>query len=93
MNSNRMTAVIVGVLFLTATATTMLGDSLVVAVLNAPDYLINMYPNRTQVIIGVLIAFIDAIAVVGIAVLLFPILKKQNESTALDITPKICTSR
>jgi len=83
MNTNRKTAIIVGVLFLTATVTTMLGDSLVVAILNAPDYLINMYPNRTQVIIGVLIAFIDALAVVGIAVLLFPILKKQNESIAL----------
>jgi len=34
-----MTAVIVGVLSLTATATAMLGDSLVVAVLNAPDHL------------------------------------------------------
>ena len=83
MSSDRKTAIIVGVLFLTATATTMLGDSLVVAILNAPDYLINMYPNRTQVIIGVLIAFIDALAVVGIAVLLFPILKKQDESIAL----------
>ena len=83
MISNRKTAIIVGVLFLTATATAMLGDSLVVSILNAPDYLINLYPNRTQVIIGVLIAFIDALAVVGIAVLLFPILKKQNESIAL----------
>ena len=83
MNSNRMTAVIVGVLFLTATATTMLGDSLIVSTLYDPDYLFSMYPNRTQVIIGVLIAFIDALAVIGIAVLLFPILKKQNESIAL----------
>jgi hypothetical protein len=83
MNSNRLTAVIVGALFLTATVTTMLGDSLVVSVLNTPDYLSNMYPNRTQVITGVLIAFIDALAVVGIAVLLFPILKRQNESIAL----------
>jgi len=83
MISNRKTAIIVGVLFLTATATAMLGDSLVVSILNAPDYLINLYPNRTQVIIGVLIAFINALAVVGIAVLLFPILKKQNESIAL----------
>lgn len=83
MNSNRMTAVLVGVLFLTATATAMLGDSLVVAVLNAPDHLVRVYPNRTQVIIGVLIAFVNAVAVVGIAVLLFPILKVQNESMAL----------
>jgi hypothetical protein len=83
MISNRKTAIIVGVLFLTATATAMLGDSLIGSILNAPDYLMNVYPNRTQVIIGVLIAFIDGLAVVGIAVLLFPILKKHNEPIAL----------
>jgi hypothetical protein len=35
------------------------------------------------VIIGVLIAFIDGIAIVGIAVFMFPILKKHNEPIAL----------
>ena len=83
MKPYRKTGIIVGVLFLTATVTAMLGDSLVAAVLNAPDHLIRIYPDRTQVIIGVLIAFINAIAIVGIAVLLFPILKVQNESMAL----------
>ena len=83
MNTNRKTAIIVGVLFLTATVTGMLGDSLVGSILNAPDYLINVYPNRTQVIIGVLISFIIGLAVVGIAVFLFPILKKHNEPIAL----------
>jgi hypothetical protein len=61
----------------------MLGDSLVGSILNAPDYLMNVYPNRTQVIIGALISFILALAVVGIAVFLFPILKKHNEPIAL----------
>jgi hypothetical protein len=83
MNSNRKTAIIVGVLFLTATVTGMLGDSLIGSILNAPDYLVNVYPNRTQVIIGVLISFILGLAVVGIAVLMFPILKKHNEPIAL----------
>jgi amino acid permease len=35
------------------------------------------------VIIGVLIAFIDGIAIVGIAVFMFPIFKKHNEPIAL----------
>ena len=83
MNTNRQTAIIVGVLFLTATVTGMLGESLTGSVVNAPDYLINVYPNRTQVIIGVLISFIIGLAVVGIAVFLFPILKKHNEPIAL----------
>ena len=83
MNTYRKTGIIVGVLFLTATVTGMLGDSLVGSILNAPDYLMNVYPNRTQVIIGVLISFILGLAIVGIAVFLFPILKKHNEPIAL----------
>ncbi len=73
-----------GVLFLTATATFMIGDSILIeSVLNAPDYLINVAENITQVITGVLISFIDGIAIIGIAVFLFPILKRHNESIAL----------
>ena len=84
MNSNKKTAIIVGVLFLTATATFMIGDSLLIeSILDDPDYLINVSENITQVIIGVLIAFIDGIAIVGIAVFMFPILKKHNEPIAL----------
>jgi predicted permease len=84
MNSNRKTAITVGVLFLIATATFMIGDSgLIESILGDPDYLINVSENKTQVIIGVLIAFIDGIAIVGIAVLMFPLLKKHNEGIAL----------
>ncbi|MFQ6062343.1 MAG: DUF4386 domain-containing protein, partial [Methanosarcinales archaeon] len=42
-----------------------------------------VYPNKTKVIIGVLLEFIDTAAVVGIGVMLFPILKKHNETIAL----------
>jgi hypothetical protein len=83
MNTNRKTAILVGVLFLTATVTGMLGESLVGSIVDAPDYLMNVYPNRTQLIIGVLISVILGLAVVGIAVFLFPILKKHNEPIAL----------
>ena len=84
MNSNKKTAIIVGVLFLTATATFMIGDSLLIeSILDDPDYLIKVFENKTLVIIGVLIAFIDGIAIVGIAVFMFPILKKHNEPIAL----------
>ena len=83
MNTYRKTGIIVGVLFLTATVTGMLGDSLGGSILNAPDYLMNVYPNRTQVVIAVLMSFILGLAIVGIAVFLFPILRKHNEPIAL----------
>jgi hypothetical protein len=48
-----------------------------------PDYLVTVSENIIPLIIGVLIALIDCVAFVGIAVLMFPILKKHNEPVAL----------
>jgi hypothetical protein len=83
MNSNRRTAVIVGILFIAATVSSSLSVVLFESILDAPDYLANIHPNRTQVIIGVLSLLVDCAAVVGIAFMLFPILKKYKESLAL----------
>ena len=83
MNSNRKTAIIVGVLFLVATAAFMLGSGLIESILNDPDYLTKVSANESQIIIGVLLELITGAAVVGIGVLMFPILKKHNEPIAL----------
>jgi hypothetical protein len=48
-----------------------------------PDYLVNVSANESQVIIGMLIEWIYALAVVGIIATLLPILKKHNEALAL----------
>ena len=83
MNTNKKTARIVGVLFLTAMVTYLIGSGFLESILNAPDYLINVYPNKTQVIIAMLLELICAAAVVGIPVMMFPIFKQHNESIAL----------
>jgi len=83
MDANKKTARIVGVLILAATATYMLGSGLLDSMLNAPDYLLHVYPNSTQVVIGVLLEFVDAAAVAAIGIMLFPILRKHNEAIAL----------
>jgi len=83
MNTNKSTARIVGVLFLTAMVTSLLGGFWLESILNAPDYLTTVSANETQVIIGVLLELINGIAVVGIAVTMFPIFKKHNEALAL----------
>ena len=48
-----------------------------------PDYLAQIAANESQVSIGMLIELTYALAVVGIIVTLFPILKKHNETLAL----------
>jgi hypothetical protein len=83
MNTNRMTAVIVGVLFIIATVLNVLGTNFSKPILDAPDYLINVSANENQVMIGALFEFIAAFAVAGIAIWLYPILKKYDEALAL----------
>jgi len=83
MNSNRKTAIIVGVLFLVAPAAFMLGSGLIESILNDPDYLTKVSANESQIIIGVLLELITGAAVVGIGVMMFPILKKHDEPIAL----------
>jgi hypothetical protein len=83
MNTNRRTAIIVGVLFLLGYVGVFAGSAFYAPILDAPDYLDKIYPNETQVIMGMLIELVNDVAVVGIAVMLFPILSKQSEALAL----------
>ena len=83
MNANRKTAIIVGVLFIIALVFDIIGRGIYEPILNAPDFLVNAYPNKIQLIIGILLEFICAPAIVLIPIMLFPILKKYNESIAL----------
>jgi hypothetical protein len=80
---SRTATTVAGVLFLLALVVSILGGGLSEAVLTAPEYLANVYPNRSQVIIGVLLELVNAAAVVGIAAALFPVLRRHQESMAV----------
>lgn len=80
MNSNRKIAIIAGVLFIIGTVAGLLS---VVSVIEDTDYLIKVSANANQVIIGAFFQFIMTAAYVGIAISLYPILRKYNESLAL----------
>ncbi len=84
MDSEKMTARIVGVLFITASAAPILTYlPLGFLIDKVPDYLTKVSANETQVMIGLLLELIWALAVFSVPVMLFPILKKQNEAGAL----------
>ena len=53
------------------------------SILDVPDYLISVSANKTQVTIGVSLELVNGIAVIGIAIMLFPILKQHDEGLAL----------
>jgi hypothetical protein len=83
MDTDRKTARIVGALFLIAMVTSLVGGIWLETMITAPDYLITVSASQFQVIIGVLLELINCIAVVGIAVAMFPIFRQQNEALAL----------
>ncbi len=82
MNSNRKTAGFVGALFLTAMVASLLGGGLVESVIAVPQHLVTS-ENETLLIAGMLLELVNAIAVVGIASLMFPIMKRYNETMAV----------
>ena len=83
MDTHRKTAIVVGVLFIIATAFLFIGEAVYEPILESPDYLDIAYPNRMTVIIGILLEFACVLAIPLIAVFLFPVLRKHNEALAL----------
>ena len=83
MNSARKNAIVVGVLFILADVTAILGLILYGPILNNPDYLIAGAANANQVILGALFELILACSIVGISIMLFPYFRKLNEGVAL----------
>lgn len=80
--STRKTAVAIGLLFLTATAAFIVADTLNSGVLSRPDFLTVASAETNTLATGALLLF-GQFGVVGIAVLLFPLLKVYGESAAL----------
>ena len=83
MTTYRRTAVAVGVLFIAAIVVLFIGEAIYGPVLDEPDYLDNAHPDRTAVIVGLLVEYAGAPAVVAISLLLYPVLRRHSEVLAL----------
>jgi Domain of unknown function (DUF4386) len=73
--SRRMIAVVVGVLFVVQMVTAMVGTSLVQAFEDGDT-------DRAPLTVGVLLLMVSGVAVVGIGLLMYPILKAVNQRLA-----------
>jgi hypothetical protein len=82
MNTYRKTAITVGILFIVCTVASILGPSLAISI-NSPDYLNQLAGNSDQIVTAALLEFIWAAAGAGIAIGLYPLLKKYNGALAL----------
>ncbi len=79
----RNTAIVVGILFITATVTSILSSIFLGSNLTAPISLSTINANANNIIIAVILELIAALSAFGTAVMLFPILKKYTEGLAI----------
>jgi hypothetical protein len=83
MNTDRKVAIIAGVLFIAATAASLSGNGLTGSILDAPDYLARVSSSGNRVIVGALLSFLAAAGSAGIAIALYPVLKRYDAGLAL----------
>ena len=83
MNTNKKTAIIVGVLYILGTVAGVLSVLVTQPILGEPDYLSKIAANENPIVIGCLLVLTMGFALAWVSVLLFPILKRHNEVLAL----------
>jgi hypothetical protein len=82
MNTNRKIAIIAGALFIIADVATFTGDALIPA-LTGEDYLIHLSAHADLVAAGMLAKIVSTFAGVGIAIAMYPSMKRANAGLAL----------
>lgn len=83
MQANKWTAKSVGVFYIVAAVASMLGGLVFYKPILGPEYLTAGATHQHEVVLGALMELITVAAMVGTAVGLFPLLRKQSESIAL----------
>jgi hypothetical protein len=83
INPHRRTAVLVGALFLISTATFILSNVLITPLVSSHTLLAEVSAHSQLLIAATLIALIEGTATVGIALAVYPILKRQHPALAL----------
>jgi hypothetical protein len=83
MKPDRAAAILTGVLFILATTMGILAVGLFGPVIASPDYLVGMSESAGIVHISMLLDLIMAVAVVAVAVVIFPVLRRENETLAV----------
>ena len=77
MKIYRKYSIAIGVLFLLSTASYLIGSVMVVSSLDIANGFANINVNALK--FGIVLEFINSPAVIGIASLMYPLLRKKNE--------------
>jgi len=82
VDSDRKTGIVVGALFIVATAASILGSIALGSVLDGSGYLIDVAASKSRVTWAVLLFLVAASSAFATAFLLFPILRRHSEGLA-----------
>jgi len=82
--SSLTAARLVGVLWLMSSFSYMTASSLIGEFFSSPDYLMQLFPNKFTMTTAVMLEFINSAAVVGMAIVIYPILKQYSERVAVS---------
>jgi len=80
---DRRAAVLTGVLFIVGTVSGIASRGFTDSHLKAPDYLTRVATNGTDMIVGAFLAVVMGVALVGMALAVYPVLKRCSERLAL----------
>jgi hypothetical protein len=83
MSSPRKIAALAGAFFIIAAAAALAGLALYGPVLSDPRYIVTASGGDIRVLLGAFCEVILAVSVIGTAVTLFPVVRRQNEGIAL----------
>ncbi len=84
MNKDRRTAVVAGVLFIVATAASLIGRVVLLdPILKGADILAKVAANQSQVTAGAFFGLVAFFASASIAIALYPVLRRYSEGLAL----------
>src|SRR5215831_3695832 len=83
VKTHRLAAALVGVFYIVAAVTAVLGLYFYGPILNGSDYLTQGAAHKDQVTLGAVMELLLVFSAIGTAVGLFPFLRKYNESVAL----------
>lgn len=79
----RRTAVAVGVLFWLSNLVTLVGSAITGFIPTSANALTDMYPHASHLVVGTLVAHVNDAAIIGYAVLLYPVLARYSQGLAL----------
>jgi hypothetical protein len=83
MTTDRKTAIAVGVLYIVGTVAGVVTLGFTGAIRNAPDTLAAVSANGSSLIVGAVLWLTMGLVLAMVPVLMFPVLRRQNESLAL----------